>query len=101
MWNLVFDSAGNFYGATTFGGDKGTTCDTFYGSQCGTVFELSPPKKKGGKWTEKVLCSFKGVAAGAQFGDGADPNGGLLLDNKGALYVRYFASRPAERASPG
>jgi len=78
--NLVFDSAGNLYGATTFGGSKGTTCDKFYGGQCGTVFELSPPKTKGGKWTEKVLHSF---ASGT---DGANPGGGLVLDSKGAVY---------------
>ena len=84
--NLVFDGAGNLYGATVFGGSKGTTCDAFYGGQCGTVFELSPPKTKGGKWTEKVLHAFAGIAAGKQYGDGASPNGGLVLDGKGAIY---------------
>jgi hypothetical protein len=55
------------------------------------VFELSPPKTKGGKWTEKVLHAFKGVASGAQFGDGANPNGGLVLDSTGAIYgTTYF-----------
>src|SRR6202035_3462577 len=83
---LVFDSAGNLYGATWFGGSKGTTCDSLYGGQCGTVFELSPPKTKGGKWTEKVLHSFAGVESGRQYGDGASPNGGLVLDSKGAIY---------------
>ena len=88
--NLVFDSAGNLYGATQFGGGYGTTCNGFY-YICGAVFELSPPKTKGGKWMEKVLYGFKGVAAGAQFGDGANPNGGLVLDNKGAIYgTTYF-----------
>jgi len=77
--NLVFDSAGNLYGATEFGGGKGTTCNGFY-QYCGAVFELSPPKTKGGKWTEKVLHGF---ASGA---DGANPNGGLVLDSKGAIY---------------
>jgi uncharacterized repeat protein (TIGR03803 family) len=77
--NLVFDSAGNLYGATLFGGGKGTTCDPFY-QYCGTVFELSPPKQKGGKWTEKVLHSFAGGT------DGANPNGGLVLDSKGNVY---------------
>jgi hypothetical protein len=77
--NLVFDSAGNLYGATEFGGGKGTTCDPDY-QYCGTVFELSPPKTKGGKWTEKVLHSFAGGT------DGANPNGGLVLDSKGAIY---------------
>jgi hypothetical protein len=88
--DLVFDRAGNLYGATYFGGGKGTTCDPDY-QYCGTVFRLSPPKKEGGTWTEKLLYSFKGVAAGAQFGDGASPNGGLVLDSNDALYgTTYF-----------
>jgi len=84
--DLVFDRAGNLYGATLFGGGKGTTCDSLYGGQCGTVFKLSPPKTKGGKWTEKVLHSFAGIESGKQYGDGAVPNGGLTLDSKGAIY---------------
>jgi len=84
--NLVFDSAGNLYGATVFGGTRGTTCDNFYGGQCGVIFELSPPKQKGGKWTEKLLYEFAGVEAGHSFGDGASPNGGLVLDGKGLVY---------------
>ncbi len=78
--DLVFDSAGNLYGATIFGGGYGTTCDPFY-QYCGAVFELSPPKTKGGKWTEKTLHGFKGGT------DGANPNGGLVLDSKGAVYA--------------
>ncbi len=78
--NLVFDGAGNLYGATMFGGTKGTTCDIFYGGECGVVFELSPPKTKGGAWTEKVLHSFAGGT------DGVTPNGSLVLDGKGAVY---------------
>jgi hypothetical protein len=84
--NLVFDSAGNLYGATSFGGSKGTTCDGFYGGQCGVIFEISPPKRKGGQWTGKLLYEFAGVEAGHSFGDGASPNGGLVLDSKGAVY---------------
>jgi len=76
---LVFDSAGNLFGASTFGGGKGTTCDKFY-QYCGSVFELSPPMLKGGKWTEKVLHGFAGGA------DGANPNGGLVLDGKSNVY---------------
>ena len=83
---LVFDKAGNLYGATTFGGGKGTTCNFFYGGNCGTVFTLSPPKTKVGKWTEKVLHSFAGIGSGKQYGDGASPNGGLVLDSAGAIY---------------
>jgi hypothetical protein len=81
--DLVFDSSGNLYGATEFGGGRGTTCDPFY-QYCGAVFELSPPKKKGGKWTEKVLHGFKSGR------DGANPNGGLVLDSKGTIYGTTF-----------
>ncbi len=82
--DLVFDGTGNLYGATLFGGGKGTTCDPFY-QDCGTVFKLSPPKKQGGKWTEKVLHSFAGGT------DGANPNGGLVLDGKGAVYGTSYS----------
>jgi hypothetical protein len=81
--DLVFDIAGNLYGATIFGGGFGTTCDPFY-QYCGAVFELSPPKTKGGKWTEKVLHGFKSGT------DGASPNGGLVLDSKGKVYGTTF-----------
>jgi hypothetical protein len=83
--DLVFDSVGNLYGATTFGGGKATTCDEFYGGNCGAIFELSPPKEKGAKWAEKVLHAFGGIDSGKQYGDGANPSGGLVLDSKGAV----------------
>jgi len=82
--NLIFDSAGNLYGVTLYGGGFGS-CNSPYYQYCGTIFELSPPKTKGGKWKEKVLYSFKSGT------DGANPNGGLVLDNKGAVYgTTYF-----------
>jgi len=87
--DLVFDGAGNLYGATMFGGGFGTTCNPYY-KYCGAVFELSPPKTKGGKWTEKVLYGFKGISNGKQIGDGANPNGGLVLDGTGAVYGTTF-----------
>ena len=77
--DLTFDSAGNLYGATSFGGGYGS-CDSPYYQHCGTIFELSPPKKNGGKWKEKVLYSFKNGK------DGANPNGGLTFDEAGTLY---------------
>jgi uncharacterized repeat protein (TIGR03803 family) len=77
--DLVFDAAGNLYGATQFGGGFGS-CDSPFYQFCGTVFELSPPKIKGGKWKEKVLYSFKSG------NDGANPNGGLVFDSKGLIY---------------
>jgi uncharacterized repeat protein (TIGR03803 family) len=88
--DLVFDSAGNLYGATYFGGGKGTTCDPYY-QYCGAIFELSPPKIQGDKWSDKVLHGFAGIDKGKQFGDGANPNGGLVLDSEGAIYgSTYF-----------
>jgi hypothetical protein len=77
--DLSLDETGNLYGATQFGGGKGTTCDPFY-SYCGTVFELNPPKQKGGSWKERVLHSFAGGT------DGANPNGELVLDVNGVVY---------------
>jgi hypothetical protein len=84
--DLTFDAAGNLYGATEFGGSEGTSCNGLFGGQCGTVFELSPPTKNGGKWTEKVLHNFAGIASGKDEGDGGQPNGGLVLDGAGAIY---------------
>jgi hypothetical protein len=78
--NLTLDKAGNLFGATQFGGGKGyNNCNKYYG-YCGIVYKLSPPKVKGGKWTEKVLHSFAGGT------DGANPNGGLIFDTKGTIY---------------
>jgi hypothetical protein len=44
------------------------------------VFELSPPRTKGGKWMEAVLHNFAGGS------DGETPNGGLVLNTTGAVY---------------
>jgi hypothetical protein len=82
--NLTFDSAGNLYGATLYGGGYGS-CNAPYYQYCGTIFELSPPETKGGKWKEKVLYSFKSGT------DGANPNGSLVLDSKGAIYGTTYA----------
>jgi len=75
----VIDASGNLYGATNYGGTG--DCDvfgTFPG--CGTVYELSPPKEKGGAWTEQVLYSFQGGS------DGFVPFGDLVVDSSGNLY---------------
>jgi uncharacterized repeat protein (TIGR03803 family) len=82
--NLTLDSAGNLYGATLYGGGYGS-CNSPYYQYCGTIFELTPPKTKGGKWKEKVLYSFKSGT------DGANPNGGLVLDSNGAVYGTTYA----------
>jgi uncharacterized repeat protein (TIGR03803 family) len=88
--DLVVDASGNLYGATNFGGGGGqSTCDSFY-PYCGTVFEVSPPKTKGGKWTEKVLYSFQNKT------DGAVPNGSLVFDKQGALYGTTYCGGSVE-----
>jgi uncharacterized repeat protein (TIGR03803 family) len=74
---LVFDSKGNLYGTTQFGG--GGPCVVFQqGTGCGTVFELSPPTTKGGAWTETVLYSFAP--------ENDYPMASLILDSYGNLY---------------
>lgn len=70
---LVADAAGNLYGVTTRGGIGANTN--------GAVFELSPPATAGGAWSEAVLYSF-----GTAFGDGAYPDGTLIIDQLGNLY---------------
>src|SRR5580692_5700081 len=47
---VVFDKAGNLYGAA-LGGPQGSQ---------GTVFQLVPPAKKGDPWTESILYVFQG-----------------------------------------
>jgi uncharacterized repeat protein (TIGR03803 family) len=76
---LSFDSDGNLYGTTVWGGSG----DCNYGFPgCGTIFELTP--NVGGGWTEAVLYSFQGS-------DGALPYSGLTLDASGSsLYGTTF-----------
>jgi hypothetical protein len=76
---LVTDKAGNLYGTTGYGG---TGSCVLLGTNvgCGTVFELSPPKQKGGSWTETVLYSFSTAKQGYL------PWGDLVFDSAGNLY---------------
>jgi len=68
---LVQDTAGNFYGTTSAGGNSG--CANGGSSGCGTVFELTS------SGAEKVLHRFAGVP------DGADPGGTLVWNKEGNL----------------
>jgi len=68
----VWDSAGNLYGTTQFGGQFNK----------GVVFELTPGS--GGVWTESVLYSFTGGD------DGWLPASGLTFDGSGNLYGTAF-----------
>jgi uncharacterized repeat protein (TIGR03803 family) len=72
--DVVFDSAGNLYGTTAFGG--GINCRQNDDRGCGTVYKLTPSN---GSWTESVLHSFGG-------GDGMWPQSGVVVDQAGNLY---------------
>jgi uncharacterized repeat protein (TIGR03803 family) len=65
---VVLDSAGNLYGTSYSYGAYGF----------GAVYELVAGAS--GKWTEKLLYSFK------YLNDGAYPNGTLIFDKAGNLY---------------
>jgi hypothetical protein len=69
---VIFDTEGNLYGTL------------FAGGLWGQVFQLSPPKKKGGAWTESVLYSFGGDKAGL------NPFSGLIFDQAGSLYSNTY-----------
>jgi uncharacterized repeat protein (TIGR03803 family) len=73
--NLVADKNGNLYGTTYRGGLTSGLCEPDEG--CGVVFELKPPAKSGGAWTESVIY---------RFGPYAHPAAGLALDSAGNLY---------------
>ena len=68
LGSLVFDQAGNLYGAIAQGGAYGN----------GMVFKLTPSSN--GEWKEQVLHQFKGGK------DGAAPFGGVVFDAQGNLY---------------
>jgi uncharacterized repeat protein (TIGR03803 family) len=75
MASLTFDSAGNLYSTTEYGGKFGGGCSTI---GCGTVFELIP--KTGGTWQESILHSF---GAGS---DGDFPVAAVVLDSEGNVW---------------
>lgn len=70
---LVQDSNGNFYGTTADGGNNCSIAP----SGCGTVFMIT---STGTYTTLYSFCSLAGCA------DGANPQGGLVLDSLGNLY---------------
>ena len=72
---LIFDGAGNLYGATTTGGAE----------LGGTVFELTP---SGDQWNLTTIYSFTNPNNGRQV---VGPVGSLLMDQAGNLYGTTFA----------
>jgi hypothetical protein len=71
---MLMDESGNLYGTTVNGGVYGTDFDGYFPEGGGTVFELKPPFKTGGSWTESILWSFGNGT------DGAGPAAGLIAD---------------------
>jgi len=67
---VIFDQAGNLYGATGAGGS----------GNGGTVFQLAPSN---GSWTYSTLYSFTGSDNGPSI---VGPVGNLVMDNAGNLY---------------
>jgi hypothetical protein len=78
--NLIFDSAGNLYGAAAWGGNQSCT------GGCGLIFKLVPGAK--GHWTETVLHEFDGL-------DGWGPRSNLIFDAAGNLYGTTLAGGAA------
>ena len=72
---MIFDTAGNLYGTTQYGGNT-SAC---VGGGCGAVFELSP--NGSGGWNTTVLYSFAGKT------DGSLPfYSSVIFDAAGNLY---------------
>jgi len=74
---LASDGQGNLYGTTFNGGNTNSNC---WQASCGTVFMLSP--QSSGVYKEKVLHTF----CSGSCGDGGNPKGGVIFDDKGNLY---------------
>jgi uncharacterized repeat protein (TIGR03803 family) len=79
--NVIFDLT-TLVGTTPVGG----------ASNFGTVFQLTPPKKKGSPWTEAILYSFTGRS------DGGKPYGGVVLKAKN-LYGTTLDGGPSSQGA--
>jgi uncharacterized repeat protein (TIGR03803 family) len=89
LGRLLFDKAGNLYGAAELGGDL--SCNPTSG--CGVVYKLTPTS--GGKWQLSTLYAFKGTP------DGNSSYGGLVSDAKGNLYgTTYYGGSSNSNCLP-
>jgi hypothetical protein len=77
---VVFDKAGNLYGATEYGGAVGSKyCPT----GCGTIYQLA---HSGNVWNYSVLHNFQYYPDGNDPGGSHQPGSGLAFDAQGNLY---------------
>src|ERR1022692_807338 len=74
---VIFDSAGNLYGAAMYGGGRNPDCNV----GCGSIFMLSPTSSG---WTETALYNFTGG------NDGSYPAASPIFDAAGNLYGTTF-----------
>lgn len=74
---LTWDSKGNLYGTTEFGGNTQPYC--FGSAGCGVVFKLK--NLGGGQWEYHVLHRFAAFP-----NDGQTPIGGVVVDKDGKVY---------------
>jgi uncharacterized repeat protein (TIGR03803 family) len=75
---LIFDSNGDLYGTTQYGGGAGQCHFDTGPVHCGAVFKLT--HQSDGSWAETVLYGFKGAS------DGALPQAALVFDSQGNLF---------------
>jgi uncharacterized repeat protein (TIGR03803 family) len=81
--SLIMDDAGRLYGTTGYGG---TGLGLGGSPGAGTVFELAPNADRTA-WTETVLYSF---CPQANYVDGFNPSGSLVMDRAGNLYSTTY-----------
>lgn len=74
---LTWDSRGNLYGTTLYGGVSTLPCPGSLG--CGVAFELTPNGDS--TWTYRVMHRFASTKT-----DGQYPDGGLTIDAAGNAY---------------
>jgi uncharacterized protein YceK len=81
---LAFDSAGNLYGTTTYGGGQGGYCESGnVDVGCGTVFKLSPAGNN--TWNYSIVYASPGGSAGEFLTDDR-----LFVASDGAIYGTTF-----------
>lgn len=82
-----WDSKGNLYGTTYWGGYEGYACSQYNG--CGVAFQMTP--NGDGTWAYNVMHRFRGPEATP---DGQNPWGGLTMDGSGSAYGTTFYGGP-------
>jgi uncharacterized repeat protein (TIGR03803 family) len=91
--DLLMDAAGNIYGSSLAGGASAPA-----GNSYGTVFKLTP-RNRGTRWTERLLTSFYcDPETYPVCQNGIGPDGGLAVDETGALVEATVGGGPENAA---